>query len=318
MPRARIAGSIGWAMDDHGEKSPISAAICTFQNMGARLFVKAGTQPQRSYLPRMAKGETLFGFALNEAESLNLVDVPLVGTTEGQTYILNGAHCFIANGDVADIVTVFLRVGGAVSAVLVKKGTPGFSVARTEGLTGSEARYSCKAVFQDCRVPLENLLGQEGEGLRIMGDFVGEMSCATAARAVGLAHGALEFAIEYAKNRVQFGSPIIQFQAIQSLLAGMVTKVEAARHLLYRAASMFDQGGKDVNKFSAMAKYFASEAAMSVTTDAVQIAGGYGYIKDYPLEKMMRNAKLTQISEGTNQIQQLIIAKATTVQMLRK
>jgi alkylation response protein AidB-like acyl-CoA dehydrogenase len=296
-------------LEEMGKVCPASALICMLQNMGCRLILKNGNQGQKSYLPRMAGGQLIFGFALNEAASLDLADVPVEAVKRGQEYVLNGGPFFMANGDVADMITVFFRMGGAVSGLLLEKGTTAYSVTKTEGLTGSEARYGCKAVFKDCRIPLENLLGQEGEGLKVLTDFAGEMGCSNAARAVGLAQGSLDYAITYAKNRVQFGRPIIQFQAMQSLLAGMTTKVEAARQLLYKAASLLDQANKEAIRFAAMAKYFASEAAMSVSLDGVQIAGGYGYMKDYPLEKIMRNAKLTQITEGTNQLQQLIIAK---------
>ena len=289
---------------------PTSAVICAFQNMGSRFILKNGKESHKSYLPRMANGQIIFGYALNEAAALDLAAVSVTAIKEGRTYVLNGAPCFIANGDVANILPIFVLTNGAISGLLVEKGTSDFSVVKIEGLTGSEARYGCQAIFKDCHVPIESLLGQEGDGLRIMVDFMGEIGCSAAARAVGVAQGVLDYAIQYAKDRVQFGRSIFQFQAIQSLLAGMATRVEAARHLLYKAASMYDQGSKDAYRFAAMAKYFASEAAMSVSTDGVQIAGGYGYMKDYPLEKMMRNAKLTQIAEGPNQIQQLIIAKS--------
>lgn len=297
------------AIEEISKVCPTSAVICAFQNMGSRLILRNGRESQRGYLPRMANGQIIFGFALNEAAALDLTAVPVTAIREDRNYVLNGSPCFIANGDVANIFALFVRTNGTISGLLMEKGTPNFSVVKTEGLTGSEARYGCQAVFKDCPVPIENLLGKEGDAPRIMADFMGEIGCSTAARAVGLAQGVLDYAIQYAKDRVQFGRPIIQFQAIQSLLAGMATRVEAARHLLYKAASMFDQGSRDAYRFAAMAKYFASEAAMSVSTDGIQITGAYGYMKDFPLEKMMRNAKLTQIAEGPNQIQQLIIAK---------
>jgi len=297
-------------IEEIGKVCPTTALICMLQNIGCRLILKNGSQHQKSYLPRMAGGQVIFGFALNEAASLDLATVPVEAAQKGEMYVLNGGPFFMANGDVAHIVIVFFRMNGSVKGLFIQKEKTPYAMMKTDGLTGSEARYGCKTVFTDCRVPRENLLGQESDGSRILADFVGELGCANAARSVGLAQGVLDYAIHYAKNRVQFGRPIMQFQAIQSLLAGMATKVEAARQLLYKAASLFDQAGKEACHFAAMAKYFASEVAMAVSVDGVQIAGGYGYMKDYPLEKMMRNAKLAQITEGTNQLQQLIIAKA--------
>jgi len=297
------------ALEEISRVCPTSAVLCAFQNLGARFILKNGKESHQSYLAGMAKGQIIFGFALNEAAALDLAAVPVAAVKEGPTYVLNGAPCFVANGDAAGILAIFVRTQGTMSGLLLEKGTALFPVVKIEGLTGSEARYGCQAVFQDCRVPGESLLGQEGDGPRILSEFMGEIGCAAAARAVGVGQGALENAVRYAKDRAQFGRPIFQFQAIQSLLAGMATRVEAARHLLYKAASLFDQASKDAFRFAAMAKYFATDAALAVSSDGVQIAGGYGYMKDYPFEKMMRNAKLTQIAEGTNQLQQLIIAK---------
>jgi butyryl-CoA dehydrogenase len=297
------------SLEEISKVCPTSAIICTFQNLGARFILKNGKESNKRYLAGMAKGEIIFGFALNEAAALDLAALPVAAVKEGQTYVLNGAPCFVANGDAAGILAIFARTDGRISAFLLEKGTARFPVVKIEGLTGSEARYGCQAVFQDCRVPGESLLGQEGDGLRVLSEFMGEIGCMAAARAVGVGQGVLDYAVRYAKDRAQFGRPIIQFQAIQSLLAGMATRVEAGRHLLYKAASLFDQGSKDACRFAAMAKYFATDAALAISADGVQIAGGYGYMKDYPFEKMMRNAKLTQIAEGTNQLQQLIIAK---------
>jgi alkylation response protein AidB-like acyl-CoA dehydrogenase len=235
----------------------------------------------------------------------------IVAVRDGKDYRLNGSGYLITNGDVANLTSVFATTGSdqkAITAFIVERDSSGFSITKIEGLTGAQARYACEGLFEDCRVPRENLLGKEGEGMSIVTGMLGEIGAATAAKATGLAQSALEYSIEYAKQRIQFGHPIARIQAIQSMLANMATRIEASRCLFYKAAFLVEQGDKNAPKFGAMAKYFASEAAMSVTCDAVQILGGYGYMRDYPVERMMRNAKLTQIAEGNNQAQQLIIA----------
>lgn len=297
------------ALEEISKVSPLAAILCMFQNLGARLIKKAGSEEQKESLTPLIEGKILFGFGLNEAESLDLSAVPVNAQKENDFYVLNGSPCYIANGDIADLKLVFCKNNQAIDAFLLDHSIAGIHTVKEEGLTGSEARYGVTASFRDCQVSTRNRLGKEGDGLKILEEFLGEMSCAGAARAVGLAQGALEYSIAYAKGRVQFGSPIIQFQAIQSLLANMATKVEAARQLVYVTASLLEMNDKKANLFASMAKNNASDMAIAVSTDAVQIAGGYGYMRDYPLEKMMRNAKLAQIAEGTNQIHQLLIAK---------
>jgi len=301
------------ALEEISKISPLAANLCIFQNLGARLIQKCGNDGQKESLAQVFEGKIIFGFALNETESLDLSAVSVNVRKEGDSYVLKGSPCHMANGDVADVKLVFGKNNQEIDAFLLDKNITGMHIAKEEGLEGSEARYGITSHFKDCRVPVQTRLGEEGNGLEIMKGFMGELSCAGAARAVGLAQGALEYSLTYAKGRVQFGSPIIQFQAIQSLLANMVTKVEAARQLVYVAASMLEMKDKKANLFSSMAKNNASDMAMAVTTDAVQIAGGYGYMRDYPLEKMMRNAKLGQITEGTNQIHQLLIAQKLAI-----
>jgi alkylation response protein AidB-like acyl-CoA dehydrogenase len=275
----------------------------------------AGSEEQKKrFLPPLAGGEKLAAFGLTEAEAGS--DAGGIRTTavrEGDHYVINGTKQWITNGGEADIYTVFVLtdpkkgVRGA-SAILVEKGTPGFEFGKQEDKMGIRASATRELVFTDCRVPAENLLGREGMGFLIAMKTFDESRPAVGAQAVGVAQGALEEALEYSKVRKQFGSPISSFQAIQHMLADMAIAVEAARALVYQAARVIDSGAKDVSRLSAMSKTFASDMAMKVTTDAVQILAGYGYMKEYPVEKMMRDAKITQIYEGTNQIQRNVIA----------
>jgi alkylation response protein AidB-like acyl-CoA dehydrogenase len=275
----------------------------------------AGSEEQKKkFLPPLAGGEKLAAFGLTEAEAGS--DAGGIRTTavkEGDHYVINGTKQWITNGGEADIYTVFVLtdpkkgVRGA-SAILVEKGTPGFEFGKQEDKMGIRASATRELVFTDCRVPAENLLGREGMGFLIAMKTFDESRPAVGAQAVGVAQGALEEALEYSKVRKQFGSPISSFQAIQHMLADMATSVEAARALVYQTARVIDSGAKDVSRLSAMSKTFASDMAMKVTTDAVQILAGYGYMKEYPVEKMMRDAKITQIYEGTNQIQRNVIA----------
>jgi alkylation response protein AidB-like acyl-CoA dehydrogenase len=227
--------------------------------------------------------------------------------------VLNGTKQWITNGGEAEIYTVIAMTNKAkgargASAFIVEKGTPGFEFGKKENKMGIRASATRELIFQDCRIPRENLLSKEGMGFLVAMRTLDMSRPGVAAQALGIAAGALEEAIKYSRERRQFGKPISSFQAIQFMLADMATKVEAARALVYQAARYIDSGAKDISKISAMAKVYASDVAMEVTTDAVQIFGGYGYMKEYPVEKMMRDAKITQIYEGTNQIQREVIA----------
>jgi butyryl-CoA dehydrogenase len=275
-----------------------------------------GTEEQKKkYLPKIASGEHLTAFGLTEPEAGS--DASAVKTTakkDGNYYILNGTKHFITNGGDADVYTVIAvtdkqRGPRGVSAFIVEKGTPGFSFGKKEEKMGIRASSTGELIFNDARVPKENLLGlKEGIGFIATMRTFDQSRPGVAAQAVGIAQGALELATQYAHQRVQFGKPITSFQGIQWMLADMAAKTEAARSLVYSVASMVDRGVKDVGAASAAAKLFASDVAMEVTTNAVQIYGGYGYMRDYPVEKFMRDAKITQIYEGTNQIQKNIIA----------
>ncbi|MFH1504820.1 MAG: acyl-CoA dehydrogenase family protein [Candidatus Omnitrophota bacterium] len=275
-----------------------------------------GTEEQKKkYLPDIASGKKLTAFALTEPEAGS--DAAAVKTTakkDGDNYILNGTKHFITNGGDAEIYTVIAVTNKArgprgVSAFIVEKGAEGFTFGKKEEKLGIRASTTGELIFNDVKVPKENLLGlREGTGFIATMKTFDQSRPGVAAQAVGIAQGALELATQYSHQRVQFGKSISSFQGIQWMLADMVTKTEAARALVYGVANMVDRGDKDVGPASAAAKLFASDTAMEVTTNAVQIYGGYGYMRDYPIEKFMRDAKITQIYEGTNQIQRSIIA----------
>ena len=276
--------------------------------------VSGNDEQKKRVLPQLASGEKLAAFGLTEAEAGS--DAGAIRTTavkDGDHYILNGTKQWITNGGEADIYTIFAMTNpekGArgASAIIVEKGTPGFEFGKKEDKLGIRASATRELIFTDCRVPVENLLGREGMGFIIAMKTFNESRPAVGAQAVGVAQGALEEALEYSKVRKQFGAPISSFQAIQHMLADMATSVEAARSLVYHTARVIDSGDKNASRLSAMSKLFASDMAMKVTTDAVQILAGYGYMREYPVEKMMRDAKITQIYEGTNQIQRNVIA----------
>ena len=228
-------------------------------------------------------------------------------------YILNGTKQWITNGEVADVYTVVActdKTKGArgFSAFIVEKGTPGFSFGKKENKMGIRASSTVELVFEDCRIPKANLLAREGMGFIVAMKTLDRTRPGVAAQAVGIAQGAFDEAVQYARKRIQFGQPISSFQAIQHIMADMAIQIEAARSLVYATCRMIDSGAKSFSKESAMCKVMASDTAMKVTTDAVQILGGYGYMKEYPVEKRMRDAKITQIYEGTNQIQRNVIA----------
>ncbi len=284
--------------------------------LGAFPILLFGNEEQKKkYLPQIASGEKLAAFALTEPEAGS--DAGAVRTTakrDGDYYILNGNKIFITNGGEADIYTVIALTNpekGArgASAFIVEKGTPGFEFGKKEDKMGIRASATRELIFNDAKVPAENLLGREGMGFIIAMKTFDVSRPGVAAQALGIAEGALEEALKYTYQRHQFGKNIISFQGIQWMLADMATQIEAARALIYEVADMIDKGEtKNIGHLSAMAKLFASDVAMRVTTDAVQLFGGYGYMREYPVEKMMRDAKITQIYEGTNQIQRNVIA----------
>jgi butyryl-CoA dehydrogenase len=278
------------------------------------ILLFANEEQKKKYLPALASGKSLAAFGLTEPEAGS--DASAVATTarkEGDYYILNGTKHFITNGGIADIYIIVAMTDKTkgprgASCFIVEKDTPGFTFGKKEEKMGIRASITSELIFNDCKIPKENLLGKEGMGFIITMKTFDVSRPGVAAQAVGIAQGALDLAVEYAKERQQFGKSISSFQGIQFMLADMATQIEAARALVYAVARMIDSGNTKVAKESAMAKLFASDVAMRVTTDAVQIFGGYGYMRDYPIEKYMRDAKITQIYEGTNQIQRNIIA----------
>lgn len=278
------------------------------------ILVAGNEEQKKKYLPQLASGNKLAAFGLTEAEAGS--DAGSIRTTaskDGDFYILNGTKQWITNGGEADIYTIFAMtnpgkgVRGA-SAIIVEKGTSGFEFGKKEDKLGIRASATRELIFTDCRVPKENILGSEGMGFIIAMRTFDQSRPAVGAQAVGVAQAALEEALNYSKVRKQFGTPISSFQAIQHMLADMATNIEAARALVYHAAKVIDSGEKNVTRLSSMSKIFASDMAMKVTNDAIQIFGGYGFMKEYPVEKMMRDAKITQIYEGTNQILRNVVA----------
>jgi len=301
-------------------------AVCYAASaLGTFPIILFGSDEQKKkYLPALAKGEKLAAFGLTEPAAGS--DASAIQTTakkQGDHYVLNGTKHFITNGGDADIYTVIAMTDkkkGArgASAFIVEKDTPGFTFGKKEDKMGIRASSTSELIFTDCKIPKENLLAREGMGFIVTMKTFDMSRPGVAAQAVGIAQGALDEAVKYAKEREQFGKTISTFQGIQWMLADMATEVEAARALVYSVARMVDNGETKVGKESAMAKMFASDVAMKVSTDAVQILGGYGYMKDYPAEKYMRDAKITQIYEGTNQIQRNIIALNLFKEQIKK
>jgi alkylation response protein AidB-like acyl-CoA dehydrogenase len=279
--------------------------------MPLRLF---GNEEQKEkFLPKMVHKLTAFSLTEPEAGS-DAGGIRTRATLENNEYVLNGVKCFCSDGNVSDFVTVFARTGqGAgtkdISAFLVEKGTPGFRVGKIENQMGMRGTPACELIFEDCHIPKENRIGEEGQGFKIAMKTLETTRPLDAALAAGIGRGALEYAIGYVKERVQFGQPIAQFEGIQFMLADMATELEAA-DLLTREAAAFIDDGKPNTEMSSMSNLYATDVAVKVTNDAMCALGGYGYMKDYPIELMLRNAKLLQIVEGTNQIQRLIIARS--------
>ncbi|MGV3761887.1 acyl-CoA dehydrogenase family protein [Parapedobacter sp.] len=299
---ARVCGSIGLSLAAHN-------SLCT-----GHILAFGNDDQKRRWLPKLATAEWIGAWALTEANTGS--DALRMATTaelDGDAYIVNGSKNWITHGKSSDIAVVMVRTGeknrsGGVSALVMEKGIPGFTHGKKENKLGMRASETTELVFDNCRVPRENLLGEEGEGFKQAMKVLDGGRISIAALALGIAKGALGAAVNYAKQRHQFGQPIANFQGISFKLADMATEIEAAE-LLIRQACMLKNKGGDVTKNSAMAKYFASEVAVRCATEAVQIFGGYGYTKDFPVEKFYRDAKLCTIGEGTSEIQKLVIAR---------
>lgn len=293
--------------------------------LGTYPILLFGSEEQKKkYLPDIASGKKLVAFGLTEANAGS--DAGGIQTTarlEGNEYILNGTKQWITNGGEADIYTVIALTDKSkgprgASAFIVEKGMPGFSFGKKEHKMGIRASSTRELIFDNCRIPKENILGKEGMGFIIAMKTLDQSRTGVGAQGVGVAQGAFEEAVKFAKQRYQFGHPIISFQAVQHMLADMAIEIEAARALVYSVARYIDSGAKNISKESAMAKTFATDVAMKVTINAVQVMGGSGYMKEYPVEKMMRDAKILQIYEGTNQIQRNVIGQEIIKEAARK
>jgi alkylation response protein AidB-like acyl-CoA dehydrogenase len=306
------------AVEEVAKVCATSALLLAVQELGSLGLKLAGTEEQKQrYLPRLATGEWLAAYALTEAGSGS--DSAAMRTTarrEGEYYVLNGSKRFITNAGVANVYTVFAKTDpdaghSGISAFVVESDAPGFSVTRLEPKLGISGSTTGELAFDECRIPAENLLREEGEGFKIAMRILDRSRPGIAAQALGIAQGATDYALEYAKTRETMGKPIAQHQLIAAKLADMETECEAARGLLYRFGQMVDEGAPDaeLTKSSAMAKLKCGDVAMYVTIEAVQVLGGYGYIKEYPVERFMRDAKITQIYEGTQEVQRLVIAR---------
>jgi len=279
------------------------------------ILLMGSEEQKKKYLPDLASGKKIAAFGITEPEAgSDASSIKTNAKKDGENYILNGSKCFITNGGDAEVYTVVAvtdknRGPRGISIFILEKGMPGFTFGKKEEKLGIRASSTRELIFSDVKVPKANILGgREGTGFIATMKTFDHSRPGVAAQALGIAQGAFELAIKYAHGRVQFGQPITSFQGIQWMLADMATKIEAARAFLYSTARMVDRGVKDVSCASAAVKMFASDVAMEVTTNAVQIYGGYGYTRDYPVEKHMRDAKITQIYEGTNQIQRNIVA----------
>ncbi|KPJ60327.1 MAG: acyl-CoA dehydrogenase [Latescibacteria bacterium DG_63] len=297
--------------------------VCGSNGITLAAHVSLGTYPiqvfgteeqKKKYGVPMARGEKIGTFALTEpAAGSDAAATETTAVKDKDGYVLNGTKIFITSAGVAEVcVATALTEKGkgtrGISAFIIEKGTPGFSVGTKEKKLGLRGSDTCEIVFEDCRIPHENLLGREGQGFRIFMHTLDGGRISIGAMALGIAQGALEASIKYSKERKQFGRSICEFQAVQWMLADMATEIAASRHLVYYAARQKDRGTK-VTLESAMCKLYASEVAMRATTKAIQIHGGYGYMKDYPVERYFRDAKLTEIGEGTSEIQRLVIAR---------
>ena len=291
-----------------------AAILAVHTSAGIMPLLLFGTEAQKqNYIPDLASGKKLGAFALTEPNAGS--DASRLATTaqkNGNEYILNGAKCFITNGGAAETYIVFATVDKSkgvkgITAFIVEKNTPGFFIGKKEEKMGIRASSTTELIFDDCRIPVENLLGREGEGFKIAMIILDGARIGIAAQAVGIARAAFEEALQYAKVREQFGKPISQQQAVAFMLADMAIQIEAARQLVYHAAALKD-AGLPYGMEAAMVKTFASDMAVKVALDAIQIMGGYGYSREYPVERLLRDAKITQIYEGTNQIQRVVIA----------
>ncbi len=288
------------------------------------LLLFGSEEQKKKYLPDIAAGKRLVAFALTEPNAgSDAAGIQTTAKLDGNEYILNGTKQWITNGGEAEIYTIIAmtdKTKGArgASAFIVEKGTPGFQFGKKEKKMGIRASTTRELIFDNCRIPKDNIISREGMGFIIAMRTLDNARAGVGAQGVGVAQGAFEEAVKFARQRIQFGHPIISFQAVQHMLADMATEIEAARAFLYSVARYIDSGAKDISKESAMVKVFTTDMAMRVTVNAVQVMGGSGYMREYPVEKMMRDAKILQIYEGTNQIQRNIIGQALIKEAAKK
>jgi alkylation response protein AidB-like acyl-CoA dehydrogenase len=311
------------AIEELAKVDASTGLLIADQELGSLPIMLAGNEEQkRRYLPKLASGEQLAAFALTEpAAGSDVARLRCRAVRDGDSYVLNGTKNFITNGGVSHILTVYALTDPQgpphknAGVFVVEKGTPGFSVGKKEDKMGIRWSDTVELVFEDCRIPAVNLLGRDGDGFGVMMKTLDFSRPAVAAQALGIAAGALDYAVAYAKQRESFGKPIIRHQGIGFKLADMTMETEAARHLLYKTCALFQEQPKDMSRlspelirFSSMSKCYCGDVAMRVSTEAVQVLGGYGYVKEFPVERMMRDAKITQIYEGTNEIQRMVIS----------
>ena len=300
---SRICGAIALAV--------AATALGTFP-----ILISGNEEQKKRYLPDLSQGKVLAGFGLTEpGAGSDAASISTKAVLNGDHYILNGRKCFITNGSKAKIYTVIASTDPTkgtrgTSAFIIEEGFEGFSYGKIEDKMGIRASATSELVFEDCIVPVENRLDREGMGFLVAMKTLDKSRPGVAAQALGIAQGAFDLALDYTKERVQFGKPIASFQGIKWMMADMYSAIEASRALIYSVARMIDAGKSNVAQAAGIAKLVASDTAMKVTTDAVQLFGGYGYMRDYPIEKFMRDAKITQIYEGTNQIQREVIARS--------
>jgi len=291
----------------------VSFAVDAITTKGIILF--GNEEQKQKYLPGIADGKLITAFAITEpAAGSDAAAIKTRAVKKGDKYVLDGVKQFITNGEIADVVMVIAVTDPEKgykghTAFLVEKGTPGFTAGKREDKMGVRSSVTNELIFDGCEVPETSIIGELGKGFYVALGLLDRSRLGIGAQAVGIAQGALDEAVAYAGTREQFGRPIADFQAVQHMMADMATQLEAARLMVYHGARLVDSGEKRLSRLSAMAKLFATDMAMKVTTDAVQVFGGYGYMKEYPVEKMMRDAKVTQIYEGTNQIQRNVIAR---------
>ena len=311
------------AIEELAKADASVALIPAVQELGSLPIILAASHEQKEkYLKPLSTGEKLAAFGLTEAKGgSDVADLKTRAVRKGDKYILNGSKLWISNGGVADTYTVYavtnpeLPQHRSASVFIVEKGMPGFSIGKKESKLGIRSSDTCELIFDDVELPVENLLGEEGQGFHIMMKTLDFSRPAVAAQAVGIAAGAFEYATEYAKERMTFGKPIIKHQGIAFKLADMAMRISAGRQLLWRTCTLLDKESKDLSRIpaetirhSSMSKAYCSDVAMWTTVEAVQVLGGFGYSTEYPVERMMRDAKITQIYEGTNEIQRIVIA----------